>query len=117
MRDVWEFPRVIGEERHGHATPKPVDMMIRAIKSSTRPGELVVEPFGGSGSTLIGAEVCGRVCFAMEMQPRYVDVIVRRWEKMTGKVAILERDGRSFAEAMADRLAANDNQEAGDAVA
>ena len=117
MRDVWEFPRAIGEERHGHATPKPVDMMIRAIKSSSRPDELVVEPFGGSGSTLIGAEVCGRVCFAMEMQPRYVDVIVRRWEKMTGKVAILERDGRSFAEAMADRLAANDNQEAGDAVA
>lgn len=108
MRDVWEFPRVIGDERHGHATPKPVDMMIRAIKSSARPGDLVVEPFGGSGSTLIGAEVCGRVCFTMEMQPHYVDVIVRRWQKMTGKKAVLERTGHAFD----DLAAANDNQSA-----
>ena len=108
MRDVWEFPRVIGDERHGHATPKPVDMMIRAIKSSARPGDLVVEPFGGSGSTLIGAEVCGRVCFTMEMQPHYVDVIVRRWQKMTSKKAVLERTGHAFD----DLAAANDNQSA-----
>ena len=98
MRDVWEFSRVTGDERHGHATPKPVAMMERVIKSSLPPGGLVVEPFGGSGATLIGAEKTGRACYTMEMQPRYVDVIVRRWQDFTGKQATLESDGRTFAE-------------------
>jgi DNA modification methylase len=104
MRDVWEFPRVTGEERHGHATPKPVEMMERVMRSSLPEGGLCVEPFGGSGSTLIGAEKAGRVCHAMELQPGYVDVIVRRWQAFTGRTAVLEKDGRSFAEVQAARV-------------
>ena len=90
MTDVWEFDRVTGEERHGHATPKPVEMMARAIKSSTRDGGLLVEPFLGSGSTLIAAEQIGRKCYGMEISPAYCDVIVKRWENLTGKKAVLE---------------------------
>ena len=90
MTDVWEFNRVTGEERHGHATPKPVEMMARAIKSSTRGGGLLVEPFLGSGSTLIAAEQLGRKCYGMEITPAYCDVIVNRWENLTGKKAVLE---------------------------
>ena len=103
MRDVWEFPRVTGDERHGHATPKPVAMMERVMKSSLRPGGLVVEPFGGSGATLIGAEKTGRVCYTMEMQPRYCDVIVKRWQDYTGQQAVLEATGQSFDEVAAAR--------------
>jgi len=104
MRDVWEFSRVVGEERHGHATPKPVDMMQRVMNSSLRAGDLCVEPFGGSGSTLIGAELTGRRCFTMEMQPRYVDVIVTRWQKQTGQKAVLESDGREWKEVAEERV-------------
>ncbi len=90
MTDVWEFKRVTGEDRHEHATPKPVEMMARAIKSSTQDGGLLVEPFLGSGSTLIAAEQLGRRCYGMEISPAYCDVIVQRWEKLTGKTATLE---------------------------
>ena len=89
MSDVWRFDRVKGEERHGHATPKPVQMMARVMKSSLPKGGLVVEPFGGSGSTLIGAEQTGRVCYTMELTPQYVDTIVKRWEALTGQKAQL----------------------------
>ena len=89
MTDVWEFNRVTGEDRHGHATPKPVAMMARAIKSSTQESGLLVEPFLGSGSTLIAAEQLGRKCYGMEISPQYCDVIVKRWEKLTGRKAVL----------------------------
>ena len=96
MRDVWEFPRVTGEERHGHATPKPVAMMERVMLSSLPKSGLCVEPFGGSGSTLMGAERTSRVCYAMELTPAYVDVIVKRWQQFTGKTAKLEGTGEPF---------------------
>jgi DNA modification methylase len=89
MTDVWEFPRVTGEEKHGHATPKPVAMMARCIKSSAHERGVVVEPFLGSGSTLIAAEQLGRKCYGMEISPAYCDVIVKRWETLTGKKARL----------------------------
>lgn len=98
MRDVWEFPRVTGDERHGHATPKPVAMMERVMKSSLPKGGLCAEPFGGSGATLIGAEKSGRVCYTMELQGKYVDVIVKRWQDFTGKQAIHADTGKPFAE-------------------
>lgn len=98
MRDVWEFPRVTGDDRHGHATPKPVAMMERVMKSSLPVGGLCVEPFGGSGATLMGAEKAKRVCYTMEMQGRYVDVIVRRWQDYTGKIATHAETGKPFAE-------------------
>ena len=90
MTDVWEFPRVAGEDRHGHATPKPVAMICRAIKSSTAAEALVAEPFLGSGTSLIAAEQLGRKCYGMEISPAYVDVIVKRWEQFTGKQATRE---------------------------
>jgi DNA modification methylase len=96
MRDVWEFSRVTGEERHGHATPKPVAMMERVMLSSLPKGGLCVEPFGGSGSTLMGAERTRRVCYAMELTAAYVDVIVKRWQQFTGKTATLEATGEPF---------------------
>ena len=87
MRDVWEFDRVHGDERHNHATPKPVDMMERCIKSSCPVGGIVLEPFLGSGSTLMGAETTGRSCYGLELSPEYIDTVVNRWEKYTGRQA------------------------------
>jgi len=104
MRDVWEFSRVNGDERHGHATPKPVDMMVRVMRSSLPTGGLCAEPFGGSGATLMGAEATGRACYTMELQSVYVDVIVRRWQKHTGQAAMLDSDGRTFDEIAAERI-------------
>lgn len=98
MRDVWEFPRVVGDDRHGHATPKPVEMMERVMKTSLPPGGVCLEPFGGSGATLMGAERTGRKCHTMDLQAQYVDVIVRRWQNHTGKKAINEETGQTFAE-------------------
>jgi DNA modification methylase len=106
MRDVWEFPRVSGDERHGHATPKPVAMMERVMRSSLRPSEIAFEPFAGSGSTIMGAEAAGRRCFAIELQPVFVDVICRRWRDASGEHARLgSPDGPTFdqvAEARAE---------------
>jgi DNA modification methylase len=64
--------------------------------SSLPTGGLCIEPCGGSGSTLMGAERTGRVCYAMELNPVYVDVIVKRWQQFTGKTATLESTGESF---------------------
>jgi DNA modification methylase len=88
MTDVWSFPRVTGEERHDHATPKPVAMMERVMMSSLPKDGLCVEPFGGSGSTLMGAERTGRACYTMELDPIYCDTIVKRWEDFTGQKAL-----------------------------
>jgi DNA modification methylase len=96
MRDVWEFQRVTGDERHGHATPKPVAMMERVMKSSLPKGGLCVEPFGGSGATLMGAEKTGRVCYTMELQGHYCDVIIKRWQDFTGKKAVHAETGEEF---------------------
>ena len=66
-------------------------------------GGLCVEPFGGSGATLMGAESAGRVCYTMELQPVYVDVILRRWQEHTGEDAILEGDGRTYLDIELER--------------
>jgi DNA modification methylase len=86
MTDVWCFNRVTGKERHNHATPKPVEMMERIIKTSSK--EKVIEPFLGSGSTLIAAEKLNRKCYGMELDEKYCDVIIERWEQFTGQKAI-----------------------------
>jgi len=103
MTDVWSYPIVQGEDREGHATPKPVEMMERVMRSSIPEGGISYEPFGGSGSTLIGAESTGRACYTMELTPKYVDTIVRRWQNFTGLRAILEDDGQTFNDVQADR--------------
>jgi DNA modification methylase len=84
------------EEATGHGTQKPVEIMRRPILNNSRIGEAVYDPFLGSGTTLIAAELTDRVCLAMDIEPRYVDLAVKRWEKLTGKQAILAQDGCSF---------------------
>jgi DNA modification methylase len=79
-------------------TQKPVALMRRPLLNHTERGGLVYDPFLGSGSTLIAAEDTGRVCYGLELSPAYVDVIVQRWQKLTGRKAVLEEDGRSFDE-------------------
>lgn len=87
MTDVWSFERVTGDDRFGHATPKPVEMISRAILSSSPKGSIVLEPFLGTGSTLIACEQHERVCVGIEIDPRWVDVAVERYENFTGKKA------------------------------
>jgi len=82
---------------------KPVELVERAIRNSSRPGDRVLDPFGGSGTTLIAAEKSGRVARLMELDPRYVDVIVSRWQEWTGKTATRETDGVAFDDLAADR--------------
>lgn len=72
-----------------HPTMKPLKLMGRLIKNSTRPGEIVLDPFGGSGSTMMAAEQLGRACYMVELDPAYIDVIVKRWETLTGEKAEL----------------------------
>jgi DNA modification methylase len=79
-----------------HNTEKPVALASRAIEYSSRPGENVLDLFGGSGSTLIAAEQTGRNAYLMEIDALYTDVIVSRWEKFTGKEAVLEATGQTF---------------------
>jgi DNA modification methylase len=76
-----------------HLTEKPVELAARALEYSSRPGENVLDLFGGSGSTMIAAEQTGRRAFLMEIDPRYCDVIVQRWERFTGKKAELALGG------------------------
>ena len=83
---VWEIGR---ENDHIHPTQKPVEIFTRPMEFHTLRGEIVAEPFSGSGSQIIAAEKMGRKCYAMELDPRYVDVAVTRWEQATGKKAVL----------------------------
>jgi len=84
----------------GHSTQKPVECMKRPIENNSSPGQAVYEPFSGSGTTIIAAEMTGRSCYAMELSPVYVDMAVRRWQQFTGEQAF-DESGRSFAEAEA----------------
>lgn len=91
MNDVWHFERTSQSEREscgGHATPKPISLCSRAIKSSSRKNEIVLDVFGGSGSTLIACEQLSRKCYMMELSPEYVQVVIERWESLTGKKAL-----------------------------
>ena len=83
QRTVWEFPKP-NASRH-HPTMKPVELCAKAITNSSRPTNIVLDPFGGSGTTLVACEQTGRRCFMMEIDPRYCDVIIERWEKLTGE--------------------------------
>ncbi len=70
-----------------HPTMKPIKLLARGIKNSSRPGEIVLDLFGGSGSTMMACEQLGRKCRMVELDPKYCDVIVDRWERLTGKRA------------------------------
>ena len=101
-------PSIVNEEKPKrndlHPTMKPVALIERMLRNSARPGDVVLEPFGGSGSTLIAAERLGMSARLIELAPAYVDVIVRRWQDYTGKKAVRESDGVEFdyARAQAD---------------
>ena len=77
--------------------------MKRPIENNSSPGQAVYEPFSGSGTTIIAAEMTGRVCHAIELLPQYVDVAVQRWQAFTGETATLDGDGRPFGEVAAER--------------
>lgn len=88
---------------HGHGTQKPVECMRRPIENNSNPGQCIYEPFSGSGTTIIAAESTRRNCYAIEIDPTYVDVAVERWQNFTGKEAILDDDGRTFNEVKGQR--------------
>lgn len=89
------------EETFGHGTQKPVECMKRPILNNSSPGQAVYEPFSGSGTTIMAAEITGRCCYAVELNPAYVDMAVLRWQKFTGEVAVNERTGLPFSESVA----------------
>jgi hypothetical protein len=93
-----------GEDKFDHPTQKPVELMRKPILNHTKPGELVYDPFLGSGTTLAAAEVTGRVCCGLEIDPKYVDVVVERWQALSGEKATLEGDGRTFDAIAQDRM-------------
>ena len=106
---VWNSPSpkfIMGgsdEEKYDHPTQKPIDLMRRPILNHLRRGELVFDPFLGSGTTLAAAELTERVCYGLELDPKYVDVVIARWEQLAGKKATLEADGRTFDEVAQER--------------
>ena len=87
---------------HGHGTQKPVECMRRPIENNSSPGQAVYEPFSGSGPTIIAAEMTGRSCLAIEIDPAYVDVATKRWQDFTSQDATLET-GASFADTATER--------------
>jgi len=111
---VWQIANLnpIGGLRNeaatGHGAQKPIELMRRPILNNTVRGEIVYDPFLGSGTTLIAAESTERICYGLEIDPRYMDVIVRRWQQLTGQRAVLEADGRCFDEIAADRAPAGE---------
>lgn len=84
--DVWDIPRPKRSEEH--PTMKPIELVAKAINNSSHRGDMVLDLFGGSGSTLIACEQQGRRCFTMELDPKYCDVIIKRWEQFTGEKAV-----------------------------
>jgi DNA modification methylase len=86
-----------------HPTVKPVALIADAMKDCSRRGSIVLDAFAGSGSTIMAAEQVGRRAFCIEIDPRYVDVAVRRWQRITRKDAILEATGQTFDELLAAR--------------
>ena len=93
--DLWSVKKV-SPQSMVHLTEKPVELAVRALHYSSKPGENVLDLFGGSGSTLMAAEETGRHAFLMEMDPAYCDVIVQRWQAATGNDALLEGEGQIF---------------------
>ena len=107
---LWTIPSGGQDSKTMHGTQKPVECMRRPMVNNSNPGHAVYDPFLGSGTTLIAAETSGRVCFGMELERRYVDVALRRWQAFTGKTACLLGDGRSFEVIAAERLKGAENQ-------
>jgi DNA modification methylase len=93
-----------------HPTMKPVELIERCLNNSSRTGDSILDLFGGSGSTVIACEKTGRACRTMEIDPHYVDVIVERWQTLSGQKATLEGEGRTFADLAAERAPVSGQQ-------
>jgi DNA modification methylase len=98
---VWAIPH--RKSPTGHSTEKPVECMRRPIENNSSPGQAVYEPFSGSGTTIIAAEMTGRCCHAVELNPAYVDLAITRWQDFTGNVALHADTGATFADVRAQR--------------
>ena len=99
---LWQI-RAREDDGHGHGTQKPVECMRRPMLNNSSPGQAVYDPFLGSGTSVIAAETCGRICYGLEIDAGYCDVIIRRWQEFTGKDAKLDPDGRTFDEIGTER--------------
>ena len=93
---LWNIPGGGREIDTRHATQKPVECMRRPMLNNSSPGQAIYEPFLGSGTTLIAAQSSGRVCLAIEIDPLFVDLAIRRWQAFTGEKAVRESDGAYF---------------------
>jgi DNA modification methylase len=108
--NVWTYPgsnqrgSSANAEAANHPTPKPVELVADALLDVTERGDIVLDPFAGSGTTIIAAQKTGRTAYTLELDPSYVDLIIRRFEKFTGEQAVHAGTGRTFAELMAERL-------------
>ena len=92
---LWQIASRGQDTETVHGTQKPVECMKRPIENNSSPGQAVYEPFSGSGTTIIAAEMTGRACHAIELSPAYVDVAVQRWQAFTGEQAVLEGEHAS----------------------
>ncbi|WP_412509226.1 DNA modification methylase [Roseovarius sp. SYSU LYC5161] len=104
LPSTWEMPSFTKDERPYHPTPKPLDAFGIPMRQHVARGGVCYEPFAGSGSQIMAGEANGRRVFAMEISPAYVDVAVERWQAETGREAILDGDGRTFAAVKEERL-------------
>jgi DNA modification methylase len=106
---LWSVPTASGDEDAAtvHGTQKPVEVMRRPMLNNSVAGDLVYEPFCGSGSTIIAAQTSGRACLAMEITPDYCDIALLRWQAFTGEPAILDREDRTFDDVATMRMASN----------
>jgi DNA modification methylase len=108
---LWQIATkgtAVADDATVHSTQKPVECMKRPIENNSSPGQAVYEPFSGSGTTLVAAEMTGRACHAIELSPAYVDVAVLRWQAFSGQQATLDGDGRTFDDIAASRLGVAD---------
>lgn len=106
---LWQIPNMhrvqgnVDDGKTNHSTQKPVECMRRPMENNSNPGQAVYDPFVGSGTSIIAAEQTGRSCYAVELNPLYVDLTLKRWQSFTGKTAVLSSTNQTFAELAAER--------------
>ncbi len=107
--NVWDYPGVNSfggdkDKLNMHPTVKPVEMVRDAILDVSSRGDIVLDTFLGSGTTLIAAEQCGRICYGMELEPLYIDTTIRRWQEISGKSAVQEQTGKTYRELLEEKI-------------
>ena len=110
--NVWDYAGVNTFKNTNllklHPTVKPVELIWDAILDVSKRGDIVLDSFLGSGSTLIACEKSHRICYGIELEPLYIDTTIRRWQELTGKDAIREGDGKTYKELLAEKLKGGD---------